>query len=112
MTEGGHVLHHFLALAPPPGGEGEAPNPIITFLPFVLMIAVVWLLLIRPQRKKQKEHTAMLAELSKGDRVVTSSGILGTVVGIKDNIVVLKVGESPETKMEFLKSSVTSRINA
>lgn len=104
------MLYYLLALAPPPGGEGEAPNPIVTFLPFILMIAVVWLLLIRPQRKKQREHQAMLAELAKGDRVVTNSGILGTVVGIKDNIVVLKVGEGNETKIEFLKSAVTGKV--
>jgi len=105
------VLHYLIALAPPPGGEGQSPNPIVTFLPFVLMIVVVWFLLIRPQRKKQKEHAAMLTELAKGDRVVTSSGILGTVVGIKDNIVVLKVGDSPETKMEFLKSAISGKVN-
>ena len=97
------------AMAPPAGGEGQSPNPFITFLPFILMIVVVWFLLIRPQRKKQKEHQSMLTQLTKGDRVVTNSGILGTIVGIKDNIVVLKVSE--ETKIEFLKSAIAGKID-
>lgn len=104
------MLSFWLAMAPPSGGEGGDPNPILTFLPFVLMIVVVWFLLIRPQRKRQKEQQAMLNALSKGDRVVTSSGIIGTVVGIndKDNIVVLKVGD--DTKIEFLKSAIAGRM--
>jgi len=103
------VLTFWPAMAPPAGGEGQSPNPFITFLPFILMIVVVWFLLIRPQRKKQKEHQNMLTQLSKGDRVVTNSGILGTIVGLKDNIVVLKVSE--ETKIEFLKSAIAGKID-
>ncbi len=97
------------AMAPPAGADGQSPNPFVTFLPFILMIVVVWFLLIRPQRKKQKDHQAMLTQLAKGDRVVTSAGIIGTIVGIKDNVVVLKVSE--ETKMEFLKSSIAGKVD-
>ena len=89
--------------------EGQGSNPFVTFLPFILMIVVVWFLLIRPQRKKQKDHQAMLSQLTKGDRVVTNAGILGIIVGIKDNIVVLKVSE--DTKMEFLKSSIGGKVD-
>jgi preprotein translocase subunit YajC len=96
-------------MAPPPGGEGGSPNPFLTFLPFVLMIVVVWFLLIRPQRKRQKDHKAMLSQLSKGDRVVTNAGILGTIVGMKDNIIVLKVAD--DTKIEFLKSSIAGKVD-
>lgn len=105
------MIHWFLAMAPP-SGDGPAPNPIFTFLPFILMILVVWFLLIRPQRKRAKEHQAMVAALAKGDRVVTNSGILGTIVGIneKDNIVTLKVGE--DTKIEFLRSSIAGKLES
>ena len=60
----------------------------------LLMILVVWFLLIRPQRKRAKEHTNLLASLQKGDRVVTNSGMLGTIVGINEgeSTLVLKVG--------------------
>jgi preprotein translocase subunit YajC len=95
-----------------PSGSGNA-NPILTFLPFVLMIVVVWFLLIRPQRKRQKELQTMLGKLSKGDKVVTSSGILGTIVGITDTRVVLRVGDDPrsEIKIEFLKSAVVGKLD-
>ncbi|MEW5700927.1 MAG: preprotein translocase subunit YajC [Candidatus Zixiibacteriota bacterium] len=102
------------AMAPPPSGEGSSPNPILTFLPFVLMIVVVWFLLIRPQRKRQKEHQAMLTQLSKGDRVVTNSGMFGTIVGMSDNTVTLRVGDDSrsETKIEFLKSAIAGKVDA
>ena len=89
------MLHTLLAFAPPSGDGNQQPNPIFTFLPFVLMIVVVWFLLIRPQRKRAKEQASLLASLQKGDRVVTSSGILCTIVGLneKDNTVTLKVGD-------------------
>ncbi|MBI5867279.1 MAG: preprotein translocase subunit YajC [candidate division Zixibacteria bacterium] len=100
-------------MAPPPGGAGGgSANPILTFLPFVLMIVVVWFLLIRPQRKRQKELQTMLSQLNKGDKVVTSSGILGTIVGITESRVVLRVGDDPksETKIEMLKSAIAGRM--
>jgi preprotein translocase subunit YajC len=103
-----------LAMGAPAGGEGSQANPLLTFLPFVLMIVVVWFLLIRPQRKRQKEHQTMLTQLNKGDRVVTNSGILGTIVGFneKDNTVTLRVGDDSrsETKIEFLKSSIAGKV--
>ena len=63
-----------------------------------------------PQQKKQKEHQRILSELRKGDKVVTNSGMFGTIVGIndKDNIVVLKIAEN--VKAEFLKSSIAGRV--
>jgi preprotein translocase subunit YajC len=97
---------------PASGAGGKDANPILTFLPFVLMIVVVWFLLIRPQRKRQKETQAMLSQLSKGDKVVTSSGILGTIVGITDSRVVLRVGDDPksETKIEMLKTAIAGKL--
>lgn len=97
-------------MAPPPA-DGSSPNPILTFLPFLLMILVVWFLLIRPQRKRAKEHTTMLTSLQKGDRVITNSGIIGTIVGFNDteSTVVLKVGD--DTKIEFIKSSIAGKMD-
>lgn len=104
------MIQQLLAMAPPPA-DGSSPNPLLTFLPFLLMILVVWFLLIRPQRKRAKEHTAMLSSLQKGDRVVTNSGMIGVIVGFNEpeNIVVLKVGE--DTKVEFLKSAVAGKLD-
>ena len=101
---------HWLAMAPPPSADGSQPNPILTFLPFLLIIVIVWFMLIRPQRKRQKELQTMLGSLQKGDKVVTSSGMLGTIVAIDDKeIVVLKIAD--DTKVEFLKSSIAGKMS-
>ncbi len=91
------------------GGGGQGGG-IAAFLPFIAMIVILYLLLMRPQQKRQKEHKMMLSTLRKGDKVVTNSGMFGTIVGIddKENKVVLKVAEN--VKIEFLKSSVAGRV--
>ena len=84
------------------------PNPILAFAPLVLMFVVFYFLLIRPQQKRQKELNQMIQELKKGDRVVTSGGIIGTIAGIQNDYVILKVGDG-ETKIEVLKSAITGK---
>jgi preprotein translocase subunit YajC len=93
------------------GGGGQGGG-IAAFLPFIAMIVILYFLLIRPQQKRQKEHKTMLTTLRKGDKVVTNSGMFGTIVGMddKENKVVLKVAEN--VKVEFLKSSVAGRVGA
>lgn len=89
---------------PPAQTPGQQPNPIIALLPFILMFVIFYFLLIAPQRKKQKEHTNMLAKLKKNDEVVTTGGIYGTVVNVKDNSVTLKVDDN--VKIEVQKSAI------
>lgn len=88
----------------PADPEGGA-NPLSMLIPILGMLAIFYLLLIRPQQKRQKETQKMIDALKKGDRVVTSSGMFGTVVGLKDSAVVLKIAEN--VKVEMLKSAVT-----
>lgn len=97
------------AMGSQPGQTGGSAG-LLGFLPFLLILVVIYFLMLRPQMKRQKQQQKMLSELKKGDRVVTNSGMFGTIVGIneKDNIVVLKVGE--ETKIEFLKSSIAGTV--
>ena len=92
------------------GGQ-EGGGGMITLVWFGLIFVLMYLLLIRPQRKKQKEHQRLLSELRKGDRVVTSGGMFGTIFAIDDerNRVVLKINEN--TKLEFLKSSIAARVD-
>ena len=80
-------------------------NPILSFLPLILMFVVFYFLLIRPQQKRQAEHATMLKALKKGDRVVTSGGIIGIIQTLQDDYVVLKVGDQ-DTKMEVLRSAI------
>ncbi|MBI1978102.1 MAG: preprotein translocase subunit YajC [Candidatus Omnitrophica bacterium] len=85
--------------------SGAQANPLLSFLPLILMFVVFYFLLIRPQQKKQKEHTEMVKNLKKGDRVVTMGGIIGTVQTLQDDYLVLKVGDQ-ETKIEVLRSAI------
>jgi preprotein translocase subunit YajC len=92
--------------APSEGGGGGGAMSL--FLMFGLIIVVMYFFMIRPQQKREKQRKQMISELKKGDKVVTSSGILGTIWGLKDNVVVLKVDD--DVKMEFLKSAISAKV--
>jgi len=91
----------------PQAQGGAAPNPITAFMPLILMFGIFYFLLIRPQQKKQKEHAQMLSELKKNDDVVTSGGIHGTIVNVKDKTFMVRVDDN--TKLEISKSAVSGR---
>ena len=80
------------------------------FLPLVLIIFIMYFLMIRPQAKRQKEHKAMLGNIEKGDRILTSGGILGTVAGIKENESILIVKIADNVKVEMNKSAIAQVI--
>jgi len=80
--------------APPQGGE------MFQILFLVGLFVLFYFIAIRPQRKRQKEHQQMVAALSKGDEVVTSSGILGKVTSLDDNYMVLNVANNVEMKFQ------------
>ena len=77
----------------------------IQMLPMVLIIVVFYFILIRPQRKKDKEAKAMLAALKKGDRICTIGGIYGTITNIKDDVLTVEVGEQ-KTVMVFARWAI------
>ena len=76
---------------------------VVTFL---LIFVIFYFLLIRPQAKRQREHSAMVSGLKKGDEVLTQGGIWGVVVGTRDDVVVLKIAE--ETKVEVAKHAISA----
>lgn len=88
--------------APATPGQPAAPFYVQMF-PFVLMIVVFYFILIRPQQKKAKQHQQLLKQVKGGDRVVTSSGIIGTVISVKEKSISLR---SADTKLEILKSAI------
>lgn len=90
------------------GVVASGPMLLSGFMPFILVFFVMYFLVLRPQRKKQKETEAMLADLKKGDKVVTSGGVVGIITGVKDDIVVIKIGEG--AKLEVLRSHVTEKM--
>ena len=91
--------------APPPAGT--QPNPtgqmIQTIGMFAIMGLMFYFLLIRPQQKKAKEQQQMMAAIKAGDKIVTTGGIVGIVVAVKEGTLSIR---SADTKLEILKSSV------
>jgi len=73
--------------------------------PLVIMLGIFYFLLIAPMRKRQKQQEQMIAALKSGDRVITSGGICGTIVGIKDDRITLRIAD--QVKIEITKSSVS-----
>ena len=86
------------------GAGGEAAG-MASFLPIILMFAVFYFLLIRPQQKRTKEHKAMLSALKRGDEVITAGGIFGRIHEIADDYAILDVGGA---KMKVLRSSIST----
>ncbi|MDR1868714.1 MAG: preprotein translocase subunit YajC [Treponema sp.] len=94
------------------GGEAATgPAGFLTsIIPFVLIIGIFYLLIIRPQNKKRKETEKMLSALKKGDKVITIGGIHGTVQSVRETTVIIKVDDS--TKIEFLRSAVSNIVTS
>lgn len=88
----------FLAQAEPQG------NPLQMIIMFAALFGAMWFFLIAPQRKKQKEHQAMIAELKTGDAVLTNGGIYGIISNVKEDRFVVKVSDN--TKLEINKSFI------
>ncbi|MFN3702720.1 preprotein translocase subunit YajC [Thermomonas sp.] len=81
-------------------GAPAAPSMMSTLLFPVLLIAIMYFLMIRPQMKRQKEHKAMLDKLAKGDEVITSGGIAGTVVGLSDAFITVEVASGVQLRVQ------------
>lgn len=87
-------------------GGASSSNIVASFLPIILIIGIFYLLIYRPMRRRQKSHEAMLGSLKNGDKVITSGGVYGTITGIRDNTVLLKVAD--QVKVEIAKSAIAS----
>jgi len=98
-----HLLEPLLLMAAPPPGGGQS-SMLFQLVPFLLIFAIFYFLMIVPARKKQKQHSAMVDNLKPGDRIVTSGGIYGTVVGVTDSIVQLRIAD--QVKIEVAKHAV------
>ena len=93
--------------AAPAGAAGAPAGPlafIVQFAPFLLVFAIMYFLMIRPQQQKQQEMSKLQSGLKKGDRVLTQAGIYGTVVGVDGDKAVLRVDEN--VKLEFQRSTI------
>ena len=79
---------------------GEDANPLMTFLPLILIVVVFYFFMIRPQVKRQKETRQFRESLKKGDNVVTTGGIYGKIVEIKEKTVILQIDKEVNIKVD------------
>ncbi|MCF7976186.1 MAG: preprotein translocase subunit YajC [Phycisphaerae bacterium] len=93
--------------APPPSPFGGKGMLII----WGLMIVMMYFMMVRGPKKKQKEHTKMVDSLSKNDRIRTVGGIIGTVIEVKGDEVVIKIDESNNTKMRIAASAIGKNLS-
>ncbi len=96
----------FLAYAMGTGGAGNGGqgSGLTAFVPLILMFAIFYFLLIRPQQKKSKQHKQILASLKRGDRVVTSGGLYGVITGVADDAVTMEI--APKVRVKVTRSAV------
>jgi preprotein translocase subunit YajC len=88
-----------------PGGRPTPQGSMLTALiPFILVFAIFYLLIILPQRKKQKKHQMMVESLKPGERIITTGGIYGTIMGVQKDRIEVKI--SANTKIEITKGAV------
>ncbi|MCX8058189.1 MAG: preprotein translocase subunit YajC [Spirochaetes bacterium] len=99
-------LLNIMLMAAPTGTQGTSGsgNLLSLFLPFIVIMVLFYILLVIPQKRQEKKHQEMVNALEKGDKVITSGGIHGTVVSTKENTVIVKVDDS--TSIEFSKSAI------
>src|SRR5512133_1325275 len=92
-------LAYVFLMGQPTGAAGQT-NPLVTFLPLILVFVVFYFFMIRPQMKKQKELTNYRNSLKKGDKVITTGGIFGRVIEVKDYYVTVDVGGDVKLKID------------
>ncbi len=92
----------------PAGGQAGQAGGLAGFLPIIILFAIFYFLLIRPQQKKAKEHKQMIDNLKKGSRIVTSGGIYGTIVSLDDTTIGLEIAE--KVKIKISRANVAGMI--
>jgi preprotein translocase subunit YajC len=89
-----------IAWAQTTGGSGSGSGTLLSLVPFILIFVIFYFMLILPQQKKQKQQKAMMESLKKGDKVITASGIWGTVTNLGKDTVTLQIADNTKIKMQ------------
>jgi preprotein translocase subunit YajC len=96
---------------PPPGPDGERPDQLPIIWLIIPIFVIFWLLIINPQKKQQQKHQQRIGSLKKGDRIMTTGGIYGTVVKVEETALVLSVGEVGGTPAQKKKTGGDTSVN-
>jgi preprotein translocase subunit YajC len=104
------LFQNIIAMMPPSGGAGggnAGGGMMMTLVMFGAIILIMYFLMIRPQQKRTKEHAKMLDSLRKGDKVVTTSGMHGTITDIDGNVYTVQIADN--VKVQFEKASIAAK---
>lgn len=103
------VASAYAQAAAPATGAGVEPSPLAQFIPFILIIGVVYFFMIRPQSKRFREHQDMVKALKKGDRVVTGGGIIGKVAKAEEGNDTLEVEIAAGVTVEVSRQTISGK---
>ncbi len=92
------------------GGAGGGAGGFSGFIPLILMFVIFYFLLIRPQQKKTKEHREMIANLKKGDRIITSGGLHGRITGLDESTLTVEIAD--KVRVKVARGNVGARVQA
>ena len=101
-------MNTIIAMAP--SGNGGGGSFISTIIMFGAIFLIFYFMIIRPQQKRAKEREKMLSNIQKGDKVVTSGGLHGTIAGLDEKTVLLQVGDN--VKLKFERSAISSIVSS
>ncbi len=90
------------------GAGGGGGGGLGAFLPLIIIFAIFYFLLIRPQQRKAKQHKQLLSDLKKGDKVVNSGGLHGVITGLGDDVVTVEI--SPKVRVKITRGSIAGVI--
>ena len=93
-----------------PSGNGGGGSFISTIIMFGAIFLIFYFMIIRPQQKRSKEREKMLSNIQKGDKIVTSGGLHGTIAGLDEKTVLLQVGDN--VKLKFERSAISSVVSS
>ncbi len=104
-------MEYLLAFAPPQGGSGGGGGSLVsTIIMFGAIFLIFYFMIIRPQQKRSKEREKMLSNVQKGDKVVTSGGLHGTIIHIDEKTVLLQVADN--VKLKYERSAISSIVTS
>ena len=102
-------MNPIILSAPLAAAPGQSPSMLPSFLMMAVIFGIFYLLVFAPMRKKQKKHGEMVQNLKSGDQVITNGGILGTVVGVTDEVIQLRIAD--QVRIDISKNAVAALQN-